>query len=119
MYRCPLFNTHHAPVGAWASLTFGDPQTGVSFDLQDPTVKNDGILLAGCASSKGLRSIGFLEMPKTGGAELTAEGGAELSKANAMRELYGVVEEGEITRTLTPSKDTFCAGNIRFTTYTP
>ena len=119
MYRCPLFNTHHAPVGAWASLTFGDPQTGVSFDLQDPAVKNDGILLAGCASSKGLRSIGFLEMPKTGGAELTAEGGAELSKAKAMRDLYGVVEDGEITRTLTPSKDTFCAGNIRFTTYTP
>lgn len=39
MYDCPLFNTHHAPVGAWASLTFGAPDVGISFDLQNPSVK--------------------------------------------------------------------------------
>lgn len=117
MYDCPLFNTHHSPVGAWASLTFGASDVGVSFDLQDPVVKNDGILLAGCADSKGLRSIGFMEMPKRNAAEMSAEGAND--KVMRTREMYGMVKDSEIRRTLTPSKDIFETGNIRFTTYTP
>ena len=32
MYQCPFFNTHHSPVGAWASLTFGAPDVGVCWN---------------------------------------------------------------------------------------
>ena len=44
MYDCPLFNTHHSPVGAWASLTFGAPNAGLGIDRQAPGVKNGGML---------------------------------------------------------------------------
>ncbi len=121
MYTCPFFNTHHAPVGAWASLTFGVPGTGVSIDLNEPNVKKSGALLAGVADKNGLHSIGFAELPKQV-ADLTAEGDEEKKKAAMMRNPlapYGLYEESEITRTLTPSRDVFAAGKVTFTTYTP
>lgn len=120
MYTCPFFNTHHAPVGAWASLTFGAPGVGVSIDLQEPNVKNSGAIMAGVASSKGVRCIGFAEAPKSQPG-LTAEGDEEKKKAAARDPLapYGLYAEEDMARTLTPSRDVYTAGNITFTTYTP
>ena len=34
----PLFMTHHAPQGAWASFTFGADGRGASIDLEAPQV---------------------------------------------------------------------------------
>ncbi len=121
MYTCPFFNTHHAPVGAWASLTFGAPGLGVSIDLQEPNVKKSGAILAGVAGPDGLHSIAFADAPKQQ-PDLTAEGDEEKKKAAYMRNplaAYGVYGEDELTRTLTPSRDTFRAGKVTFTTYTP
>ena len=42
-----FFNTHHASVGAWASLTFGSDTSGVSIDHQDPIRKESGAMLFG------------------------------------------------------------------------
>lgn len=120
MYTCPLFNTHHAPTGAWASLTFGAPGTGVSMDLQDPGIKRTGIMMAGVATQQGLCSIGFADIPKSG-PDLTREGSKETVDPRMMHLLtaYGFLDESQITRTLTPSRDIYAAGNLTFTTYTP
>lgn len=121
MSSCPLFNTHHAPVGAWSSLTFGAPGVGMSIDVQDPGVKRTGVMMAGVANAQGIRSIGFADMPKANPLDLTAEGSKESGDPRMKRMLsaYGFFDEAEITRTLTPSRDVYAAGNVTFTTYTP
>ena len=118
---CPLFNTHHAPIGAWASLTFGAPHVGVSIDLQEPNVKKSGALLAGVAYPQEIRTIGFAERPQAPRTELTAEGDKENktpARPNPL-DAFGFFTPEEITRTLTPSCDTFAAGPVSWTVYTP
>ena len=121
MDQCPFFNTHHAPVGAWASLTFGAPGVGMSVDLQDPGVKRSGALMAGVATGQGPRSIVFADVPRESGVNLTAEGSKEggNSRTGRMMAAYGMIPESEIRRTLTPSVDTFTSGNISLSVYTP
>lgn len=118
---CPLFNTHHAPAGAWSSLTFGAPEIGISIDLQEPNVKKSGSLLVGMANSKGIRTVGFAERPQAPRTELTAEGDKENKKVTEAKPAnpFGFFAPEEITRTLTPSCDTFAAGPVSFTVYTP
>ena len=58
-----FFNTHHSPVGAWSSLTFGAPDIGMSIDVQDPVVKKSGMMMAGWADANEIHSIGFLDIP--------------------------------------------------------
>ena len=116
-----FFNTHHAPVGAWSSLTFGAPDIGMSIDVQDPTVKKLGMMMAGMANEREIRSIGFCDMPKSINVDLKSEGTQESDRARAerLRAEYGFFDEAEIERTLTPSKDIFTAGGITFTVHTP
>ena len=120
MYKCPFFNTHHSPVGAWSSLTFGAPGVGVSIDVQDPGVKRSGVLMAGATTMQGLRTICFADTGG-GGTNLTAEGSKEGVDPRMLQMLsyYGFVPEDQLSRTLTPSKDTFSDDNITFTVYTP
>ncbi|MBQ2956592.1 MAG: hypothetical protein IJE08_09045 [Clostridia bacterium] len=121
MKTSAFFNTHHSPVGAWASLTFGAPDLGMSIDLQDPIVKKSGFMMAGMANERGIRSIGFIDMPKASHIDLKSEGTLESERARAerTRAMFGFCGEEEISRVLTPSKDIFTAGNITFTVYTP
>jgi len=121
MVSNPFYNTHHAPVGAWASLTFGAPDIGMSIDVQDPVVKKSGIMMAGWADESEIHSIGFCDIPKSDSVDLKSEGtlASDREKAEQLKAEYGFYSEEEITRTLTPSKDIFSAGKITFTTYTP
>ncbi|HIT08166.1 MAG TPA: hypothetical protein IAB55_03645 [Candidatus Merdivicinus faecavium] len=121
MTSCPFFHTHHAPAGAWSSLTFGAPGTAVSVDFQEPNVKKSGALLAGAAFPGGLRTIAFADQPRQAKPALTAEGDKETAPARPRGPLdaFGVYPESEITRTLTPSCDAFSAGKITFSAYTP
>lgn len=121
MYQCPFFHTHHAPVGAWASLTFGAPGVGMSIDFQDSDIKNSGVLLAGVTSTESSRTIAFLDIPKGDNLALDAEGSSTgiHAKIQKMIKAYGIVPEEEISRCLTPSKDIFTSDNVTFTTYTP
>ncbi|MCQ2770218.1 MAG: glycoside hydrolase family 52 protein [Clostridia bacterium] len=118
---CPLFNTHHAPVGAWASLTFGVPGVACSVDLQEPNVKKTGALFIGSANKNGVRSIGFADEPIETGINVNAEGDKEKApqKRTSKYAAYGMAKENEINRVLTPSKDTYSVDNISFTVYTP
>ena len=74
--QIPMFHTHHAPVGAWASLTFGSPSKGVSIDLENPEVKDSGTLLFGMANGQEVHTIGFTERQKTEGGRYRRQGEA-------------------------------------------
>ena len=74
MTSCPFFHTHHAPAGAWSSLTFGGTGTAVSVDFQEPNVKKSGALLAGAAFPGGLRTIAIADHPRQGLPARTAVG---------------------------------------------
>lgn len=116
-----FYNTHHAPVGAWASLTFGAPDIGMSIDVQDPVVKKSGIMMAGWANEQEIHAIGFCDIPKTNHVDLKSEGtqASDREKAERLKAEYGFYGEEEIARTLTPSRDIFTASRITFSTYTP
>lgn len=95
-----LFNTHHSPIGAWASLTFGHMTSGISIDHEDPKVKDSGAFLAGIVANGNLSSICF-------------------TKDDTLRKDYGGVPSSEICRTLTASKDIYSHRNFSLTVYTP
>lgn len=117
MEKCRLFCTHHAPVGAWASLTFGMPKQGISIDLQEPNVKQSGSMMIGEAYTQEIHTLGFVDQPET---SLTGEGDEEKKKQyrNPL-EAFHLFQEEEITRVLTPSRDIYQAGNVTFTVHTP
>lgn len=114
--QIPMFHTHHAPVGAWASLTFGSPSKGVSIDLENPEVKDSGTLLFGMANGQEVHTIGFTERQKTEG---DATGDRERPPMKGAFRDYGLYGQEEIVRTLTPSLDRYEAGNLCLTVYTP
>lgn len=72
-----MFNTHHAPVGALSSLTFGAPGVGVSIDFCEPSLKKSGTMFVGKAGKNALRTILFADMPKEKGYDVTDEGDKE------------------------------------------
>ena len=115
-----MFNTHHAPVGALSSLTFGAPGVGVSIDFCEPSLKKSGTMFVGKAGKNALRTILFADMPKEKGYDVTDEGDKEhTQKKNDPLAIYNAAQEDEITRILTLSKDTLSVDNFTFTTYTP
>lgn len=95
-----LFCTHHSPTGAWASLTFGHTDSGISIDFEDPKVKTSGSLLVGKVSNGEIASICF-------------------SGDTSLKQGYGAAASAGICRTLTASKDIYTYQDITFTTYTP
>lgn len=112
----PFFHTHHAPVGAWASLTFGAADKGVSIDLEEPEVKDSGTMLFGITNDEETHTIGFTERQR---ADTAVSGDRERPAVNGVFGEYGLYEEREICRTLTPSIDRYEAGKLCVTVYTP
>ncbi|MBO5198648.1 MAG: hypothetical protein J6B85_09050 [Lachnospiraceae bacterium] len=142
-----LFMTHHAPVGAWASMTFGAYGCGVSFDIQEPLVKKSANLLIGTAEGRKMTSLPFCwdikeEKEKETELDVHAEGSKEEADAskiacssgnakdagaaaqNGSEQKKQAIEKryfaaADITRTLTPGIDRYEAGKLSFTVYTP
>lgn len=112
----PLFHTHHAPVGAWASLTFGSPYKGVSIDFQEPQVKDSGTLLLGMADENQVHTIGFTEREET---KIQENGDRECPKTSGVFDGWNLYPPEAIHRTLTLSKDIYRAGRLTFTVHTP
>ncbi len=122
MSNAKFYQTHHSPIGAWASLTFGAPDCGMGIEVQNPGADAIGSMLIGAADQKEMKTIGFIK--KNGEAEkkTAAEGDAEQKKnflLEKMLEMYQILPEAAVTRTLTPSMDRYQAGRLSFTVYTP
>ena len=112
-----LFHTHHSPVGAWASLTFGSPRCGVSIDLQEPNVKDSGALLFGYIKAGQVHTLGFVNRLDENIDE--NEGDREKQKPQGAFSEWNVFQECEIGRVLTSSMDIYRAGDMKVTVYTP
>ena len=83
--QTPLFMTHHAPVGGWASFTFGAEGMGVSIDLEAPMVSDSADFYAGVAQNGILSAFPFLAAAhKTDDADVDvlAEGNKETPPVN-------------------------------------
>ena len=100
----PMFDTFHAPVGAWSSFTFGSPARGFTLQQETPAAPGGtGDLLVGVFGGEGhLKCLPFV------GGTLS---GVEPIAADAL------------TRTLTPCADEYVAmiGAVKLTfkVYTP
>ena len=118
--KTPFFMTHHSPIGAYASFTFGAIGKGVSIDLESPRVKEERYdLYAGYSQEGVVMALPFRENISVGVSQLDSsdEGNKEIKREKKNGWTY--FTEKEITRTLTPCVDRFEAGRMMLEVYTP
>ena len=116
----PFFMTHHSPIGAYASFTFGAIGKGVSIDLESPRVKEERYdLYAGYSQDGVVMALPFRENISMAVSQLDSsdEGNKEIKREKKNGWTYFAKEE--ITRTLTPCIDRFEAGRMTLEVYTP
>lgn len=118
--KTPFFMTHHSPVGAYASLTFGAIGKGVSIDFESPRVKEERYdLYAGYSQDGTVMALPFRENISVTTEQLDSadEGNKEIKREK--KNGWTFFAEQEITRTLTPCIDRFEAGKMTLEVYTP
>jgi hypothetical protein len=108
-FATPLFMTHHAPVGAWSSMTFGLPGEGVGIETEALGIQPAGDLVV--ALSRGPGKSFLLPFVSGGASEdyevklANKEGAASFAK-------WPILPAKEMTRHLTPSTDEFRGCNL-------
>jgi len=112
----PLFMTHHSPVGAWASLTFGLPGGGVGIEMETPGVNASGDLLVACSRGEGRTDVfPFFTSDKMDDYEGRIAGNAS---PKAFRK-WTTVPAANFARRLTPATDEFEGAGIRMRVISP
>lgn len=109
-----FFMTHHGPVGAWCSLTFGLPGRGASIDIQRTAVDDSTNLYAGVCRGKGRVEV----LPFFQGAAFDAELQAATGPGNRLAH-WRPVPAREIARRLTPCVDEFRTAHFTLRAYSP
>ncbi|MBN8217823.1 MAG: hypothetical protein J0L75_14360 [Spirochaetes bacterium] len=115
----PFFMTHHAPPGAWSSLTFGVPGQGVSLNQEVNEVDISADLLVAVSRGPGrVRALPFV----TGASALDPEtlqreaaAGTLDARPNAPRSRWSFAPEDEITRALGPCSDQYTWEDLSLT----
>lgn len=103
--------THHSPMGAWSSVTFGLPGEGVGVDSEGLRVQQAGDLVVAFSRGHGSTTVfPFLTSDHAADSEAVAAG----FKPSGEFRNCTVVPAGEIKRTLTPATDEFSAAGMRF-----
>ena len=119
--KTPLFMTHHAPVGSWASFTFGADGMGASIDLEAPMVSDSADFYVGVAQDGVLSAFPFMPASKKTpepSLDVLAEGNKE-SAPQKSTVGWNYYREEDICRTLTPCVDIYQAENVTLRVYTP
>ena len=111
-----LFMTHHAPMGAWSSLTFGLPGGGVGVDMEGLAVQPSGSLIVGCSHGPGQSiTLPFFSFDTT----KDYEGQLARPAKAASIDNWKLVSANQMIRTLTPATDEFAGEGIRLRITTP
>lgn len=112
-----LFMTHHAPQGAWSSLTFGMPGYGVGIDHQSLHVATAGdLLVAVSRPGKGVTAMPFLSgLTVTDYESRMAGAGGGV----AVRKLWHFLKPSDLTRRLEPAIDTFSGAGMTLRVIAP
>ena len=108
--------THHAPVGAWSSLTFGLPGAGVGIETECLSVARTGDLVIACSHGPN-RTIALPFFAS--GTQDDYEGRIAGNGAPAAFRSWHTVAAAKLLRQLTPSTDEFQADTIRFRVTSP
>lgn len=114
------FYAHHSPFGAFASFTLGrhGKQGGFGLELPGPAKQDVYIAYTRPApeGQPGVHALPFYAGAQVGGAEAYT-GVAESSFVGPLT--WRAFAEGEITRKMGWASDTWIAGDLTFTLYTP
>lgn len=111
----PLFMTHHAPPGAWASLTLGLNGHGVGIEHEALRVTECANLLAGVSRDGQVTVLPFISgVEEDNDAELANLGGTSAAARD-----YRVISSRQVRRILTPALDSFSAAGISLRIHTP
>jgi len=117
---CPLFMTHHAPVGAWSSLTFGLPGRGVGIDHQTGSVNLAAEFLVALSRGPGrVQSLPFCSSYRELDLETKQMEESRAADGDADGAPWEIIRPEAITRRLTPCTDAYAAGDMTLTVYTP
>jgi hypothetical protein len=112
-----LFMTHHAPQGAWSSLTFGLPGYGVGIDHEALHVATAGDLLVAVSHPGN----GVTAMPFTSGLTVTDYESqmAGAGGSNGIRKCWRFLKPSDLSRRLDSAVDTFCGAGMTFRVVAP
>lgn len=109
-----FYNTQHSPVGAFASFTLGakGAKGGLGLELAGPACENIWI---GCEDRQGMhaKALPFFADAGTSGEE---QFGVESENRTVGR--IQPFAPGDLIRELSAGRDTWIAGDLRFTIYT-
>lgn len=110
-----FFNVQHAPIGAFASFTLGAQGRtgGFGLELKQPADENILIGLEN-ADGSGFACLPFFEPIEDDAARFDVMS-ATKKQANTLQR----VAAAELSRELTPGRDTWRAGDLEFTIHTP
>lgn len=117
----PFFSTHHSPVGANASLTFGAPNRGFSIDHErnQPGAEDGDLLVAWGFGPGTVRCLPFV----SGGGLLDQETAqmqaAGDDKADTIESRWSFVSPDDVERILSPSCDMYSCGPLIFRVWSP
>ncbi|AIE85930.1 glycoside hydrolase family 52 protein [Fimbriimonas ginsengisoli] len=112
----PFYNSHHSPIGAFATLTIGQKgQTG-GLGLELPGPANEGIYV-GVEDSEGgrYRALPFFQSSEGRAEDFDVEGLAEFSRSPAIDQFRGE----EIERTMGAGIDEWRARDLTFRLISP
>lgn len=109
------FNAHHSPVGAFSSFTLGEPgaRGGLGLELGGPV---NGNIFIGLQRKQG---TGYDTLPFYAGSE---DGSARYdvsAETKSKKQLLHPFPAKKIRRTFNLGSDTWQAGDLTFTLYTP
>ncbi len=111
-----LFMTHHSPIGAWSSLTFGLPGGGVGIETEALGVQASGDLIVACSRGPGKTiALPFF----TSRSSDDYEGRMAGTVSPRAFETWRLVSPGEMKRSLGPAVDEFAATGLRFRVTSP
>lgn len=116
MDRFTSYNMHHSAWGAYSSFILGEIDKGGGFALSGVENPGNNVYIGYRTVREGMRMLPFCHL-QTDGFE--TQFGLEAQTDPFWTETVSFFQESEITRTLGMASDTFRAGRLTFSIYTP
>jgi hypothetical protein len=111
------YYSHHSPFGAYSTFTLGRFGKGGGFALESGQVPSQNVFVAYSRPNEPVRALPFYQGSVSGAENFT---GQAASTENAFAKAGWVpFKAEEITRSLKWASDTWKAGDLRFTIFTP
>ena len=115
-----FINAHHSPLGAFASLTLGYPGASGGLDLErgQPPKEPVFVALERADDSRVFDALPFFDPPRQDDSARFSTAHDEIARIGA-RVRFEPFLEGELRREFRLASDSWSAGDLRFTIYSP